>query len=1105
MIQYVITRILQFSYFRFTFHDLRSLQSLSIVSNDPTNSVKIEDGVFDDIPQVNKIQLVSLGVRSFPSNLFCGLDQLIYLNLRSNNLTNMRDLGINFTEDPSSMETIGNATLPKRPCLRNLHVLDLTYNKLSTVKFTLKYTFPKLAGLLLNKNNIHVIYENAFTGMNLRDLGISYNLLKSVPRTMFYKCRNVVRLDMRNNSLSYIHNDVFQYLHGLLMLNLNNNSLTSATLSNGLFDHTTKLMHLDIGNNQLETLDYSMFKGLFGLQFLKLSVNRIFKIMPYTFKSQQSLFHLDLSYNLLTALNDNILQGLGNLTELSFAGNRLVSIEYATLSVVPRLLYLNLTDNRFQSVPSGLGGLNKLSHLDLSNNHITNISVESFRNLTDLASLLLNDNQIVSLSAHLFKYCNRLLYLELSNNNISNLDRKTFEDLFLLMILSLDNNKINDLSNFLIRLANLQRLYVSKNRIVSIVASNFPRNIEVINLQMNRLYRIGKHTFKYLTYLKEVDLSYNNLGPEISPEDISITHSHLKKTTLYLRGNPLRCHCHMLWLKHINAFYNPTVMFIADLHHLLCFTVINNEIRQLISVDDKDFVCLFEYLCNEKYCGCCAKYADLTKCNCTAVCPRQCICYWNDIGRMIVNCSNQHLNEFPENIPEQTTELIFRNNSLSTIYLEDLRKLTLLEIIDFSFNHIDFIRETFPFILKLHTISLSHNYITRVTKDTFSRLRSLQILYIDHNCLNGTMDLRVFEKNTFLNIIRLDENKLSHIIFGNFEEYLFWAKLYLSSNPWDCRCASGPSLQHSVTRNVEAIPDAVNMTCDRDTMYTNAAANFEWKYTNSTPHVSGNITQSSHDLQNDLHLLRIDFTFCFDNTSNITIERTKIERVNSALATHLSIIVISVISVAFIATMLCLRYRENIKVYIFTNYGIRFGAVERDISKFYDAFVSYCSEDDSDIFIEIVEKLEKQRPNYRLCIHSRDFLGGASIGEAIVEAVQLSRRTIILLSNAFLKSEWCNYEFQIAHHNLLMDKTIRVIVILLEEVERAGMSRELKMYMKTNTYMVWGEPNFWDKLRYAMPDVNEERGDVYDLNLLPPGNRPTNLLLPMNDEEEMEF
>ena len=85
----------------------------------------------------------------------------------------------------------------------------------------------------------------------------------------------------------------------------------------------------------------------------------------------------------------------------------------------------------------------------------------------------------------------------------------------------------------------------------------------------------------------------------------------------------------------------------------------------------------------------------------------------------------------------------------------------------------------------------------------------------------------------------------------------------------------------------------------------------------------------------------------------------------------------------------------------------------------FDAFVSYHHQDSEWVRQELRPHMEDVEPRFRLCLHQRDFVAGATVSDNICSAVDISRRMILLLSKAFLQSHWCHEEFRQAHYKVM--------------------------------------------------------------------------------------
>ncbi|KAG9329045.1 hypothetical protein JZ751_008210 [Albula glossodonta] len=142
----------------------------------------------------------------------------------------------------------------------------------------------------------------------------------------------------------------------------------------------------------------------------------------------------------------------------------------------------------------------------------------------------------------------------------------------------------------------------------------------------------------------------------------------------------------------------------------------------------------------------------------------------------------------------------------------------------------------------------------------------------------------------------------------------------------------------------------------------------------------------------------------------------------------------------------------------------------------YDAFVIYSSKDEAWVMEELVEKIEGGVPPIHLCLHVRDFQAGKSITSNIIdEGITGSRKVIVLVSQHFIDSDWCRFEFEVAQSWVVLERNASLIIIILEDVEEEKTKKVMGLHkhLKRNTYLKWkgnalSDVMFWNRLRSAI-------------------------------------
>ena len=136
----------------------------------------------------------------------------------------------------------------------------------------------------------------------------------------------------------------------------------------------------------------------------------------------------------------------------------------------------------------------------------------------------------------------------------------------------------------------------------------------------------------------------------------------------------------------------------------------------------------------------------------------------------------------------------------------------------------------------------------------------------------------------------------------------------------------------------------------------------------------------------------------------------------------LSLGILLIIILITLIPMIIFRGRIKLLLYVHFNWRPFSRNDDDDVTdKVYDVFVSHSGLDYQWVVHVLRPHLE---PRYKLCLHDRDFRVGAPIEDNIMESVTNSRRLLMVLSNNFLRSEWCKLEFRAAHYICLREKVI---------------------------------------------------------------------------------
>ncbi|VDI16617.1 Hypothetical predicted protein [Mytilus galloprovincialis] len=359
--------------------------------------------------------------------------------------------------------------------------------------------------------------------------------------------------------------------------------------------------------------------------------------------------------------------------------------------------------------------------------------------------------------------------------------------------------------------------------------------------------------------------------------------------------------------------------------------------------------------------------------------------------------------------------LDLRNNSLG-VYLASNRYTssneTTLKQVDLSSNEIHDL--TFP-IFHGHSnttkINLSYNKLTDISFD-LSHLVQLEILDLSHN------NIWSVSKQSSLDVL----HKLSTT-----------AKLDLSYNRLKCSCKNLPFIQW-LLENRNMMVQSKGYTC---------------RYEN------GQIADM-RDASPIVMLLRED---CRTYTLLIV-----------------GVTVAMLIAFIFLCAGLIFRYRWKLRYLLYmTRHKYKlYKSIQSHKNYKYDAFISYANSETEFIMNDVIPNLERNH-NFNLCIHQRDFIPGEDITQNITNGIHQSKMTVCILSQSFLDSYYCMFEFNMARMESIYAREGKnvLFLILYEQIRLKDMPLVMLEFVEQKSYIEYprdeqGNIVFWEKLKEAL-------------------------------------
>ncbi|KAM5221298.1 toll-like receptor 7 [Ctenodactylus gundi] len=964
---------------------------------------------------------LTLTINHIPSispDSFHGLDHLVEIDFRCNCV-------------PTRMGPKDNV------CTKELQIKPKSFSRL-----------PYLKSLYLDGNQLLEIPQGL--PLSLQLLSLEANHIFSIKKENLTELANIEALYLGQNcyyrnpcNASYsIEKDAFLNLRNLKVLSLKDNNITA--IPTVLPPNLTALY---LYNNLITHIQEDDFSNLNQLQLLDLSGNcpRCYnvpfpctpcendsplKIHPRAFDALTKLQVLRLHSNSLRHVPPGWFKNMKNLRELDLSQNYLAREigDAQFLHFLPNLVQLDLSFNyelqvyhAFINLSHAFSSLKNLKILRIKGyvfKELKSFNLAPLHDLLNLEILDLGTNFIKIANLSVFKQFKKLKVIDLSMNKISP---------------SGDSNEVGVCSDARTSVEShgpqvLETLhyfryddYARRCRFKTKETPFLPYNEDcrkfgqTLDLSQNNIFFVKPSDFQHLSFLKCLNLSGNTIGQTLNGSEFQ----------------------HLVELKYLDFSNNRVDLLYSTAFEELRSLEVLDLSRNSHYFQSEGITHMLNFTKNLKF-----------------------------LKKLMMNDNDISTSTSRTMESESLKILEFRGNHLDTLwrdgdnrYFNFFKNLLNLEELDISRNSLSFLPDGvfagMPPNLK--NLSLAKNGLKFFNWEKLQFLKKLKVLDLSHNELTKVPE-RLANCSRSLKKLILQKNQIKYLTKHFLKDAFQLRYLDLSSNK--IQVIQKTSFPENVLNNLQVLLLHRNrFLCNCDAVW------FVWwvNHTEVTiPYLATEVTCVGPGAHKGQSVISLDLYTCELDLTNLVLFSFSI---SAALF----------LMVAMTASHL--YFWDMWYSYHFCKAKIRGYQRLSSADSCYDAFIVYDTKDPAVtewVLDELVAKLEDSREkHFNLCLEERDWLPGQPVLENLSQSIQLSKKTVFVMTHRYAKTERFKIAFYLSHQRLMDEKVDVIILIFLEKPFKKSKFLQLRKRLCGSSVLEWptnpqAHPYFWQCLKNAL-------------------------------------